>query len=172
MFRTMLLKHRESLTTLNIGYLSSSSQGKLLDLSDFTSLEDLKLSRWQMAEALDFRDEDAGMLLSPKLRKFTWDLSNNEQHSESWTGFGETEERWLGRFSQAAVARKASLREIKIVFSPDGWEANEELGYPWDRMDRIKNDFGPLGLAITCNQPPISKEKWLNALKTTRGSLE
>ena len=56
------------------------------------------------------------------------------------------------------MERKASLQEIEICFRPEVWETSM---YPWDRMDRINDKFSPLGLAITYNEPPISKEEWL-----------
>jgi hypothetical protein len=66
-FRSMLLIHKDTLKTLDIGYLSHSGAGRLFKASDYPNLESLTLSRWQMQTDLSFSVSDADMLLAPNL---------------------------------------------------------------------------------------------------------
>ncbi|CAH0037153.1 unnamed protein product [Clonostachys rhizophaga] len=166
MFATMLDKHKHTLTKLSIGYLATSGRGMILDLFEFTALEDLQLSVWQLLrpaeaeERFTFRAEEAKLLSAPKLRKFTLDFSIYDQHSEDWSDFGEREQRWLRGMAETAIARKAPLREIHVIFTPDSWDAKKEDGYPWDLMKALGDEFEPAGIAVTHNTPTMSREEW------------
>src|SRR5882757_5295785 len=75
MFHSMLLMHKDTLKTIDIGYLSSSGRGRLFNASDFPRLEVLRLSRWEMEENLEFSSTEADLLLAPNLKTFGWDFS-------------------------------------------------------------------------------------------------
>jgi len=113
MFHSMLLMHKDTLKTIDIGYLSSSGRGRLFNASDFPRLEVLRLSRWEMEENLEFSSTEADLLLAPNLKTFGWDFSIYDQHSESWTDFGKREERWVRELARAAIERKAALKKIE-----------------------------------------------------------
>ncbi|CAG9984610.1 unnamed protein product [Clonostachys byssicola] len=53
MFATMLDKHKHTLTKLSIGSLATSGRGIIIDLFEFTALEDLQLSVWQLLRPVE-----------------------------------------------------------------------------------------------------------------------
>ncbi|KAK9423284.1 putative F-box domain-containing protein [Seiridium unicorne] len=108
MFRAWLLIHKDSLREICIGYLSASGTGILLDVSDFPNLRTLTLSRYSFLRDLHFSAADS-CLLAPKLESFTWSFSIFDQYQESWTDFGESEERWLMQFAKAAAYKPLPL---------------------------------------------------------------
>jgi hypothetical protein len=169
MFESWLLIHSETLRHIKIGYLSRRGSDRLFNATCFPNLEFLQLSRWQMPPSLTFkfRPEDV-IVLGPKLRTFSWDFSVYDQHSESWLDFGENEVEWLRQLAEAAVASKAALQTIRIHFTPDfPWNTTEEMGYPWDRMDDLREQtMKPIGLELSYNEPSITKVKWLEYIKT------
>jgi hypothetical protein len=97
------------------------------------------------------------------LTSFAWDFTVDDQHPEGWTSFGEVETNWVKKLAEIAVARKAALREIQIQFAPDEcYGTTEEMGYPWDMMDKIRDKYlRPKGLDLIYNKPMMSKEAWL-----------
>lgn len=56
------------------------------DLSDYTSLVTLELSRWQMNDALETREKDFNMLLSPELQQFRWCFAIEYEGPKRWGG--------------------------------------------------------------------------------------
>ena len=118
-----------------------------------------------MADDMQFSPVEADLLLGPKLRTFGLDFSIYDQHSESWTDFGDMEEDWVRKFAEAAIARNAALKQIHITFNPDAWGSKEEDGYPWDRMDKIRDQVRPHGIALEYSDPTITKEGWLEGLR-------
>lgn len=165
MFHSMLLMHKDTLKSVDISYLSPRGRGRLFVASDFPQLEVLRLSRWQMKKDLEFSIEEAdALLLAPNLKTFAWDFGVYDQHTESWTDFGTNEEEWLRGLAKAATARKAALKEIEITYNPEPFDAREEDGYPWDRMDRIRNEIRPYGITLAYSEPSLSKEDWLEAV--------
>lgn len=164
MFYDMLSIHRNTLRILDIGYLSYAGRGGSFRACDFPNLESLCLSRWQMSQALDRPTLDASLLLGPRLRSFGWDFTIMDQHSETWTDFGPTEATWLRGLTEAALAMQASLSNVRVKFTPDVSSGFEEDGYPWDRMDVIREEMRPRGIALEYNAPHITKTAWLEDL--------
>ncbi|KAH8801367.1 F-box domain protein [Xylogone sp. PMI_703] len=162
MFHSWLQVHKDTLVYISIGYLSKSTHKRLFNSCDFPNLETLKLSRWSMKE-LDTPAADADILLAPNLKTFGWDFTIYDQHSESWTAFGDKEENWVRGIAKAAIEKKTGLKKIEIVFTPEGWDTKMEDGYPWDRMDRIHDEIQQNGLTLRYNQPSITKEAWLES---------
>lgn len=170
MLAAWLHPHRETLRSLNIGYLSREGVGLLFNASAFPKLETLTLSRWQIEHRkrrglpeLTYAPDSADYLLAPNLHTFTLDFSVYDQHSEDFTDFTDPEENWLRSLARDAVGRNAKLRTIKIDFAPNHYLAHgvPAGGYPWERMDRLRDEFRPHGLVVEYNQPPLTKEEWL-----------
>lgn len=163
MFASMLQKHKETLIDLSIGYLSPAGVGKLFDLSEFTALEKLQLSRWQLGNGWSRNPrtmEFATELLAPNLKSFTLDFSINDQHPEEWSAFGEMEENWIRTFAETAIAVNSPLREISIIFTPDDYGVTKADGYPWDRMKVLQEELKPSGILLSYNKPTLSREEW------------
>ncbi|KAE8370615.1 hypothetical protein BDV27DRAFT_151873 [Aspergillus caelatus] len=172
MFGEWLTIHKDALKSINIGYLPFGGNEYLLYASGFPESEVLTLSRWQLGgwpryatEKLTFSTLHADILLGPNLHTFILDFSIYGQHSEAWTDFGEQEEHWVAQFAKAAIERKAALRKIDIIFKPSYKESTEEQGYPWDRMDRIRDEIQLHGLVLEYSKPYLTKEKWLQPLR-------
>ncbi|KAK6065366.1 hypothetical protein SCUP515_11269 [Seiridium cupressi] len=88
-----------------------------------------------------------------------------DQHQESWTDFGEPEERWLMQFAEAAASKPLPLKRIEVIFRPDYWLSREEDGYSWDHLDRVKEHGCLLGIEMEYSPPPLSKVAWLQDIK-------
>lgn len=167
MIKQMLFQHRESLTDLDIGYLSSDGTGKLSHWSEFPNLENLTLSRWLFESSREnghlpeFQDELADYIFAPGLKRFTLAFTICDQHWEQWNDFGQEEEAWVRRLAQVALERKASLQEIRIQFDPEWWGPDaRKTDYPWDRMDALNKEFQTRGIIITYAKPPVTREEW------------
>jgi len=178
MFQTWLSIHRETIRSIDIGYLSRSydSDKHIFDANIFPHLESLGLSRWQMGrsgELLPFTAENAS-ILGPKVKYFKWSFQIYDQHSEAWEDFGDKEDAWVRDLGKAALARKSPLKTIDIQFQPECWN-DWEVGrdeYPWDRMDRIRDELlNPNGMDLIYNLPPMTKEEWLR-VSEGRGANE
>lgn len=183
MFTTWLYPHRETLRSIYIGYLSGDSIGALFNASAFPELETLTLSRWQIGHynrttglpELTYAPDTADQLLAPNLHTFTLDFSLFGQHDELFTDFMDPEEQWVRAFARDALARNSKLRTIKIHFTPIDHFASgmQEGGYPWDRMDKLRDEFSPHGLVIEYNEPTVTKKEWLEVGKPVeRGQHE
>lgn len=167
MLENMLLVHRNTLKHIDIGYLSCSGDRHLFNATSFPKLEFLGLSRWQMPRPIDFSVEHANILGS-SLKTFAWDFSIYDQHSETWRDFGAPEAAWVRELAEIAISRKAALEMIAICYTPDDyWGSTEEDGYPWDRMDKVRDEtMKPNGLTLEYNKPSISKDEWLHYIRT------
>jgi hypothetical protein len=165
MFENWLLIHQNSLTYIDIGYLHGAS--RLFNAMLFPNLEFLRLSRWQMHSPIQFSPQDSNVL-GPRLKTFAWDFNIYDQHSEGWCAFGEPEAKWVKDLAECAVSHKAALARIEIRFAPDSFlDTTEEMGYPWDRMDRVSGQtLKPNGLDLVYNKPPISRDAWLKFVRT------
>ncbi|KAI1095072.1 hypothetical protein F5B19DRAFT_443250 [Rostrohypoxylon terebratum] len=162
MFGLWLSVHKEVLQEISIGYLSSGSKGKMIDLSQFTALKSLTLSRYLFSDDLKYYIEDAALVLAPNLETFTWSFSVYDQHCESWDAIGEAEESWLQQFARIAASTRPSLKRIHIIFDPDYWGYRIEDGYPWDRLDRVKDSCRQLNIELTYTKPALTKKEWLD----------
>jgi hypothetical protein len=169
MFENWLLIHQFSLTHIYIGSLSRRGNRRLFNATLFPNLEYLRLSRWQMHTPVQFSPTDSNVL-GPKLKTFAWDFSVFDQHSEDWCDFGESEANWVRELAEFAVLHKAALEKIEIKFTPcDFWDLTEEMGYPWDRMDSVRDQaMRPFGLDLIYNKPLISRDAWLDRVRAER----
>ncbi|GAM33449.1 hypothetical protein TCE0_004r00347 [Talaromyces pinophilus] len=158
-----------------------------LSVAEFTSLEHLHLSRWlwgrqeglMMAKPLDVswaRAEAELLLLAPKLRVFEWDFTMLGRGGPRvrWTAFGANDEEWLRIFAQVAICQRDrhSLEEIRIQFEPEDMGSGRESEvYPWDRMDRVREEVVQLSgglVTLTYNKPRYSREEWKEHLEGER----
>jgi hypothetical protein len=169
LFETWLLVHSTTLTYIDIGYLRSPS--RLFNATLFPNLEFLRLSRWQMHTPVQFVDEEDGNILGPALKTFSWSFTIYDQHSEGWRSFGDAEENWVRRLGECAARRGAGLEKIEILFRPDDyWGTKEEMGYPWDRMDRVRDEIlRPNGVELVYSEPLISRDAWLEFVRRKKG---
>ncbi|KAF2709129.1 hypothetical protein K504DRAFT_295783 [Pleomassaria siparia CBS 279.74] len=167
MFESWLLIHKDTLKHVDIGYLSAKGSSGPFNATLFPNLEYLKLSRWQTHQgSVQFKADDANVL-GPKLGTFCWGFGIFDQHSEGWLDFGEPESSWIRDLVNAAVACKSVLRTVEIQFSPDQWDTDYGMIYPWDLMDRLGDEvLRPKGMNLVYNDPPISRENWLEKLQT------
>ncbi|KAI1205278.1 uncharacterized protein F4807DRAFT_443435 [Annulohypoxylon truncatum] len=161
MFGNWLSIHKEALEEIYIGYLSGGSKGKIIDLSRFTALKSLTLSRYSFSDDLKSCATDASLMLAPNLETFTWSFSIYDQHCESWDAIGEKEELWLQQLAKIAASRPTPLKRIHITFDPDYWGYRIEDGYPWDRLDRVKESCRQLNIELTYTKPALTKKEWL-----------
>ena len=157
---TLLVLHKDTLKTLDIGCISPLGRRHLFDLSDFRALEELTLSRDLMAANLGSSVSDANALLAPNLKTFGWSFTICHRGCESSCNFGDGEETWLRGFLETAIARQSTLTRIKITYLPYLWKPNLQDDYPWDRMDAIRDDFRSFGLVIHYNSPTYTREEW------------
>jgi hypothetical protein len=153
MFQWLLADHQTTLKSIEIGSLGLGYTP--INFLEFPKLEILNLSHWVYKESPEVA---AASILAPSLHTFIWDFRVNDQHSESWTDFGEEQKEWLLGFAELAIARKSALRKIQIVFCPDesdGPTTREELAIcvtPWDLMDEARDKIEPLGIELMYNK--------------------
>lgn len=173
MFGTMLSPHKHTLEVLKMGYLSRTGDDeKIIDVSEFSALTELELSRWSFANAnLRFSDDVGHQLLAPRLAKFTWSFSIYDQHSETITDMGDKEEEWLRQFATFAAKQKSVLKSIYIEYRPPSVSRYADiraLVYPWGRLDRLKTDIEKYGIILGYNEPSTTKREWLDEVENQR----
>lgn len=131
------------------------------DVTDFPNLQFLSLSH-------DLTGLDTTLvpnLVAPGLRIFRWDMKlEDQQCGERLGDFCEPQETWLRVLVATAVERKTALREIRINFRPEGGLQGHhgftQDQYPWDRMDKLANEFRPHGIDLTYNPPNHTREEF------------
>jgi hypothetical protein len=149
-FESLLAPYRSSLKSVSINSLTSGGQ-KTIDVSSFTELYTLTLSHWQLECTPELA---SSMLLAPKLHTFIWDFGAYDQHSESWSDFGQVQVDWILKFAELAAAKKSMLKTIEIMFiphpgsAPSTREEHEAVGNPWDRMAALVPAMRLLGIKL------------------------
>ncbi|KAE8451721.1 hypothetical protein EG329_003178 [Mollisiaceae sp. DMI_Dod_QoI] len=173
MFQGLLAGHQTTLKRIEIGALGRGYTP--INFLEFPQLEILHLSHWVYKESSEVA---AASILSPKLHTFIWDFRVMDQHSESWSDFGEEQKEWVLRFAELAAGRRSVLRKIEIMFYPDGDynepRAREELATcvtPWDLMDEVKEKIKPLGIELEYNKC-WSREECLRNIELKEKSSE
>lgn len=114
-------------------------------------------------------------LLAPNLDTFEWVFDTDDKRMLFVNDFGEAEADFLRRLAKAAVERKVPLRRIAIVFTPAPMvgtrppfllnESSDMKEYTWDRIDRLAQDVGRLGIELTYNKPSVSRNQFAMALR-------
>jgi len=174
MFQSLLEGHKASLKSVEIGHLESSKTS--MTFVDFPLLETLNLSRW----VFDLTPEMAcSQFLAPNLHTFIWDFTIDDRPSENWKDFGPAQRDWLLKFAELAIAKKSSLRKIKIIFVPDedsGPDTKEELESlicPWDLMDEVREALMPNGIELSYNECLTKQEylEWIECIEEERKQI-
>mgnify|MGYP005989878503 CR=1 FL=1 len=173
MFGTMLSPHKHTLEVLKMGYLSRIvGEEKIIDVSEFSALTELELSRWSFTNiSLQFSDDVGHKLLAPRLAKFTWSFSIYDQHSETITDMGDREEEWLRQFATFAARHNSALKGIYIEYRPPSISRYQDiraLVYPWDRLDRVKRDVEKYGIKLGYNEPSTTKQEWSDEVENQK----
>ncbi|KAH8896512.1 hypothetical protein GQ53DRAFT_743655 [Thozetella sp. PMI_491] len=164
---SILSPHKAVLEYIVIGGLRERSLAGF-DLSDFESLEYLGLSYWATGSA----GFEAG-LLAPRLTKFRWSFTIEDQHTEGLTHFGEAEQLWLKRLTAAAISQESPLEEIYIQYAPFDYSRRPEdlpQVYPWDRMEEVARDIRDKGIHLSWSSPTMSREYFQGLLNPTDGA--
>ena len=156
--KDMLLKHKHTLHRLSIGSLSPAGTGKLADLSEFTALEELRLSRWQLYTDLNESFENPALLLAPNLKHFIWEIEKPPSSEIRWSKFGAGECKWLTSLAEAAVKKRAALQGIEIRFMPQPPIPEDGAMDPASMVQELDRRFRSQGIAFTYDKPRMSKE--------------
>jgi hypothetical protein len=170
-----LVLHRLSLESIRIGSVcdpvSYVDRGKgMLGAADFTFFESLRflsLSHW--ATGFGAQDSVTALELAPRLETFEWTFDAEDGRPLFLNDFQQREENFLRRLGTTAVKQQVPLRKIAIVFTPlpavGTWEdadlsisvAVGYFEYPWDRMDRLADEFRRVGIELTYNDPSVTR---------------
>lgn len=161
--------HKQSLRSIELVSLFSRVKS-CIDLMDYPQLESLTISAWDIDCS---NEEAASKLLAPRLKSFIWSFSMLSQSTASVKDFNDGRADWLRCFIALAVERKSALRKVHLDFTPDWYPGDEEvnsgvLDYPWDRMVVIAREFGPHGVNVSWNTPPMTKEEMKSQIEEDR----
>ncbi|OAA81991.1 F-box domain protein [Akanthomyces lecanii RCEF 1005] len=169
MFGSALLQHRNTLTVLDLGFLRRrNTDSQMIDLSQFSALRELTLSRWSFNNTnLTFSYETGRKLLAPKLRTFTWSFGIGFMESERLSDVGPNEEAWLRDFGTYAADRHdGSLRTMYVRYLPIrvlGEQGSAE--YPWDRLRRVADELAARDIELLYSDPKWSRDEWEKCVK-------
>jgi hypothetical protein len=172
--QNLLASHQDSLKTLKIGSMHSTNN-IMFDFSVFNNLEKLHVSAWTSSQQPEFRPS---RFLPPKLHTFTWDFTIEDQHSEGLGSFGQPEADWLSHFVNVATREQRALRQIHIIFTPEifiwsfNYRAFENLRYPWDWMDEVRDKIRPHAINLTYNTPVLTKAQYIETIECARIQAE
>ncbi|CAG9976192.1 unnamed protein product [Clonostachys byssicola] len=159
--KTILSHQKASLSHVNIHELLTQSGVQDFNLSEFHQLYTLCLSR----DLTGIGTSHVANLLAPNLRTFRWDMALEDQHDcRGLEGFAEPQEEWIRALAKSSMGRKTSLKQIHIDFHPEGsftGDIDKDYQYPWDRMDRLAEDFKSHGINVVYSPPKITKEQFL-----------
>ncbi|CAH0058190.1 unnamed protein product [Clonostachys solani] len=159
--KAILSHQKASLSHINIHELLSQSGVQDCDLSGFHQLHTLCMSR----DLTGIDTIPVANLVAPNLLIFRWDMRlEDQQCSRGLEGFAKLEEDWVRAFAKSSMERKSSLQQIQISFFPEGWfygDIDKDYQYPWDRMDRLAEEFRTHGINVVYNTPNITKEEFL-----------
>jgi hypothetical protein len=118
-------------------------------------------------------EEAASKLLGPQVSYFGWSWSLCGQSQYGIDAFSQEQVDWLTKFLSAAKSKKSRLRRIHIDYQPEFYRGfygnevkNEELKYPFDRIDCLAQSFATQGVELTYEKPYLTKEDFLNQLET------
>lgn len=178
-----LLMHKVTLKTLDLEGIPWGHEAHLSSTSIYPNLEVLRLSRDSLREIkgefqnslLELTAADAGsLLLTPKLKVFVLnygtDAIGRDGYPKScWITFGDEDENLVCQLAKAAIDGKTELRKILIQYNPpkDDMSDHKDV-YPWDRMERIRDDIQPFGLILEYDDPQTSKREFMDRIELKR----
>ncbi|KAI0007829.1 hypothetical protein F4779DRAFT_488305 [Xylariaceae sp. FL0662B] len=178
MFGSWLSVHKDTLETIDIGSVSPSSGELLLDVSEFRQLKSLKLSRWSSPAFLEFPLTNVDRLLAPNLEEFIWSFnfdSKNVERWDTWNVFKDRDELWLQQFVKVAARKQSPLKKIHVIVNPDAsnyLKLREEDGYPWDRLERVKEYSRRRNIELSYPPPTRSRDWWRRKVARDRARAE
>lgn len=160
LLHSMLSIHRDTLTSLTIGWMEGYGTKGIFHASDFPNLEVLTLSRSTMMRKLEFSPIYADLLLAPKLKTFGLMFHLRDRPGEPCIAFKRGEQRWMIEFAKEAMKRKSTLREIEIIFDEDLRQVKAGCTWPCDCLDRIRDEIEPYGIRLGYDNPLIPEGFW------------
>ncbi|KAH8693666.1 hypothetical protein BGW36DRAFT_463333 [Talaromyces proteolyticus] len=178
-----LLMHKETLKSLDLEGIPWGHEAHWSSTSIYPNLEVLRLSRDCLRgikgefrnNLLELTAADAGsLLLTPKLKVFvlnygTDGIGKDGYPKSCWITFGDGDENLLCQLAKAAIDGKTELRKILIQYNPPKDEISDYNDvYPWDRMERIRDDIQPFGLILEYDVPQISKREFMDCIELKR----
>ncbi|KAF2033431.1 hypothetical protein EK21DRAFT_108899 [Setomelanomma holmii] len=123
MFESWLLVHKDTLKDIRIGSVSNHGNNRVFNATLFPNLECLEISQWDMRFTIAAGLASSHLdLLGPKLETLVWDFADVEYDTKGYPSLDEAEAKWLSAFVDAAIARKAALKTVKIHYCPDALE--------------------------------------------------
>ncbi|CEJ87380.1 hypothetical protein VHEMI04397 [[Torrubiella] hemipterigena] len=156
----------DSLEELHIGYLDDKI-GSHLDLSPFTALRTLTVSRWSFPyRDLEFSESLAKGLLAPQLVEFYWNFNMIEQTQPDLSSLTAESVTWIHKFGLFAAKQGAKLKRIKIKFEPQ-IEGISEV-YTWELLDPVKEDLALHGIELDFDRPFATKQAFLDYMQGMR----
>ncbi|KAF2264380.1 hypothetical protein CC78DRAFT_234053 [Lojkania enalia] len=160
LFRPMLGPFKESLRTLDIGWLATTEPRELINFASFPRLEYLRLSAYQLVHCN--ARVASSLLLGPRLATFGLNFDVDGQQNEDWRAFGSREANWIRDFAVTAIHKHTALRKIEINFTPDydSYKPTSEDLYPWNLMDWIKGSIGTFGMYLEYSEPVVTEKQW------------
>ncbi|KAK0735237.1 hypothetical protein B0T26DRAFT_99171 [Lasiosphaeria miniovina] len=169
--RQMLLPHRATLETLEIGVLGEHQVVKgRLDLGDFTALKQLTLA----TPRLNYSGfAKAFVMLGPSLETFVWDARHSSFYSSyedyKWTSIDDEVETWLTSLAHDAVRYAAPLRNIHIKYEPERVWITKDISptsYPWVKLEMIQQKIVAMGLNCSYSPPKITEQEFREKIES------
>ncbi|RDW68993.1 F-box protein [Aspergillus mulundensis] len=171
--------HKKTLESLDIGFVLNKRCTLRPLLGGFGSLERLTLPVRQLCIGGGHpTSRKLKAILARNLRTITLDFSLAGLRTGYSLHFQDVHESLIRAIVVAAVEKKASLMAIDIYFAPipkkgSGLKIARRLGvrgtkYPWDTLDRIKDDIRTHGIQLTYNPPNVSKRQWKQQAKNEK----
>ncbi|RAL06973.1 uncharacterized protein BO97DRAFT_464851 [Aspergillus homomorphus CBS 101889] len=169
-----LLAHKDTLQTIQIRCIYKQRQGQLFHTRGFVALERLTLPWWEIRGNFPWREDDDSpfvftpahadaILCAPRLETLELDFGQGGHGPDYFGRLGEIEDRWIRDLACAALARQAALRTICVGFKPRPYDLAVIIEYPWDRLNRLREDLQPLGIMLEYTEPTFSEEEWVQA---------
>lgn len=163
----MLSVHRFTIRTIDItsGIGQPFGSDWYVDLSAFSRLEYVAISRGDMLRWLYYDPADYDRFLRPTIQVFKWNFKPlGMRCGGSWKDFGELEQIFLCELADTAKRNDTALKTVIVAFEPQTDEGLRPLEdyqeYPWDRLDTAYHYLRDLGITLRYPEPPISRRQW------------
>lgn len=165
--QSLLSIHKKTLKEIRIEGLDEYEYtfGPRFNASGFPNLEVLSLALYEYNGATSIRGEtptygpEEDSFLPPNLKtlKFTY----GDPKRVGWDWFQEQDEQFIRNIATAAISKKSSLQTIEVDYVPYDKYAERQWGYPYERLERLSQEFGPQGIEISYPTPVKTKREWV-----------
>ncbi|KAI1078355.1 hypothetical protein F5B20DRAFT_226153 [Whalleya microplaca] len=154
-FAPWLSVHKDTLETIDLDFLPSTDERKLIDVSDFPQLKSLKLPILSFRPTLEFSLAQVDCLFSPRLEVVTWSFDYYDEHSDGQIAFGDKEEQWLRQFAKVAASKPSPFKKIVVMFKTMVEDIRIGRGTVsrWDYLDRVKEYSRQLNIELEYYPP-------------------